>query len=321
MEKELKYKGHTITVKFPSGMFEYYSDKQGRFLKFDTLKAAKESITDESKKGKSVNESVKKITLSELKGIVRKLVMEQKSEYNEISDELFTKSVKTANEKGHSSQTKRLLDLGMRNLKRYDFGINGDTYIKDIHFKKDGGDDVLIIIVTTNSIYGTISYNIDKDNFDFDGDIHNKALGLFNEKGELLRKDANFLIRIARKFNPDTKYMVYTDFEKNIPNKKNVGLNSYLDIDKIKQNKFGKNDEISVKQFIENREEGFIKLVLSNNKKITYEADLDEFDLEGIEENGLIHRKDAFFLSKLAKKYNKETKYNTPTAFKLIDKY
>jgi hypothetical protein len=34
MANEIKYKGKTIEVKFPSGMFEYYSDKEGRFLKY-----------------------------------------------------------------------------------------------------------------------------------------------------------------------------------------------------------------------------------------------------------------------------------------------
>jgi hypothetical protein len=37
MDNEIKYKGKVITVKFPSGMFEYYSDKEGKFLKFDTV--------------------------------------------------------------------------------------------------------------------------------------------------------------------------------------------------------------------------------------------------------------------------------------------
>jgi hypothetical protein len=77
MNKEYKYKGKTIEVKFPSGMFEYYSDKEGRFLKFDTLKDAKESI---NKEGKSIDESIKpktqKIKLSELRQLVKEIIKE-----------------------------------------------------------------------------------------------------------------------------------------------------------------------------------------------------------------------------------------------------
>jgi hypothetical protein len=77
MNKEYKYKRKTIEVKFPSGMFEYYSDKEGRFLKFDTLKDAKESI---NKEGKSIDESIKpktqKIKLSELRQLVKEIIKE-----------------------------------------------------------------------------------------------------------------------------------------------------------------------------------------------------------------------------------------------------
>jgi hypothetical protein len=74
-EKEYKYKGKLITVKFPSGIFEYYSDKEGRFLKFDTLKGAKESI---NKEPKGIVESVKtkKIKLSELRTLVKDILKE-----------------------------------------------------------------------------------------------------------------------------------------------------------------------------------------------------------------------------------------------------
>jgi hypothetical protein len=73
MEKEIKYKGKTITIVKPSGMFEYYSDKQKRFLKFDDLGNAKASIDKE----KSINEAPKKkITLNEVKALVKQLVKE-----------------------------------------------------------------------------------------------------------------------------------------------------------------------------------------------------------------------------------------------------
>lgn len=195
MEKELKYKGHTITVKFPSGMFEYYSDKQGRFLKFDTLKAAKESITDESKKGKSVNESVKKITLSELKGIVRKLVMEQKSEYNEISDELFSNALKSANDKGMKKQRDRIFDLGMRKLKGYRFPDNENELVDNIEF--DGRQLNITIKNEELETYSTIYYNADHDLY---------MLDQYLRGSNIRRSVANFLSKIAKKLNPDTQY-------------------------------------------------------------------------------------------------------------------
>jgi len=86
MKNEIKYKGKTIEVKFPSGMFEYYSDKEGKFLKFDTLKAAKKSINKEPKR---VNESTKpktqKIKLSEVRQLVRKMLKEERDDIIEFT--------------------------------------------------------------------------------------------------------------------------------------------------------------------------------------------------------------------------------------------
>ena len=44
IKKEIKYLGKYIAVKFPSGYYEYYSDKQQRFLTFDCLTSCKRSI-------------------------------------------------------------------------------------------------------------------------------------------------------------------------------------------------------------------------------------------------------------------------------------
>jgi len=44
---EIKYKGVVIKVLQPSGYFEFYSDKEGRFLKFDELDSAKARIDSE----------------------------------------------------------------------------------------------------------------------------------------------------------------------------------------------------------------------------------------------------------------------------------
>ena len=51
---EIKYRGVSIKVLHPSGYFEFYSDKEGRFLKFDDLDSAKGRI--DSELGGSINE-------------------------------------------------------------------------------------------------------------------------------------------------------------------------------------------------------------------------------------------------------------------------
>ena len=47
MTDYIEHKGKGITILFPSGMYEYYSDTQERFLKFDDLEECKESIDNE----------------------------------------------------------------------------------------------------------------------------------------------------------------------------------------------------------------------------------------------------------------------------------
>lgn len=44
MKTELIYKGKLITKILPSGFYQYYSDKQKRFLTFDYLNDCKLSI-------------------------------------------------------------------------------------------------------------------------------------------------------------------------------------------------------------------------------------------------------------------------------------
>ena len=43
------YKGKSIQRLFSSGMFEFYSDKQRRFVKFDTLEECKAAIREDQK--------------------------------------------------------------------------------------------------------------------------------------------------------------------------------------------------------------------------------------------------------------------------------
>ena len=43
----MKYKDIFIRKIFPSGYYEYYSYKENRFLKFDTLLSLKENIKNE----------------------------------------------------------------------------------------------------------------------------------------------------------------------------------------------------------------------------------------------------------------------------------
>lgn len=45
---EIVYNGKLITKIMPSGMYEFYSDDKGRFLKFDNLDAAKNAIDTEN---------------------------------------------------------------------------------------------------------------------------------------------------------------------------------------------------------------------------------------------------------------------------------
>lgn len=104
MEKEIKHKGKVITKKTPSGMFEYYSDKQKRFLKFDTIELAKSSIDKEGKKDIKESVKTKKITLAELKSLVKNIVKEEQSKKsvikeNKISPQINDKITKIAQEK------------------------------------------------------------------------------------------------------------------------------------------------------------------------------------------------------------------------------
>ena len=74
MSKEIKYKDEFITV-LPSGWYEYYSDKQGRFLKFDTLTGAKRSIDKENyQQLESTQANTIKITERRLSEIIRESV-------------------------------------------------------------------------------------------------------------------------------------------------------------------------------------------------------------------------------------------------------
>lgn len=78
MEKELKYKGKLINKIKPSGMFEFRSEKEGKFLKFDTLQACKAAIDKELKSIKESKESLPKIKISELRELVKNILKEDK---------------------------------------------------------------------------------------------------------------------------------------------------------------------------------------------------------------------------------------------------
>lgn len=69
MEKEIKYKGKVITILFPSGYYQVYSDKEERFLKFDELDDAKALIDSEEgmKRGGGVGEYDKGVVLVKTK--------------------------------------------------------------------------------------------------------------------------------------------------------------------------------------------------------------------------------------------------------------
>jgi len=72
MEREIKYKGKTISKLSPSGMYEFYSDKQGRFIKSDNLGYVKLAISNEMKKfakGSNVDSENAEMVLNENKQI------------------------------------------------------------------------------------------------------------------------------------------------------------------------------------------------------------------------------------------------------------
>ncbi|MFA5067971.1 MAG: hypothetical protein WC466_08085 [Candidatus Izemoplasmatales bacterium] len=75
MQKEIIYKGKTITKLFPSGFYEFYSEEEKRFLKFDNLINAKKQIDKEMKK-EGVSRA-KKLTLNELRSLVKKIIKEE----------------------------------------------------------------------------------------------------------------------------------------------------------------------------------------------------------------------------------------------------
>jgi hypothetical protein len=49
MKKEIIYKGVLITRAFPSGFFQYYSEKHNRFMTYDFLESCKQGIDSELK--------------------------------------------------------------------------------------------------------------------------------------------------------------------------------------------------------------------------------------------------------------------------------
>ena len=51
-ENEFVYRGVLVTRQFPSGMYEFYSDKKGQFIKADTLQGIKKEIQEEKTWGK-----------------------------------------------------------------------------------------------------------------------------------------------------------------------------------------------------------------------------------------------------------------------------
>jgi hypothetical protein len=51
---EIVHNGKLITKLTPSGMYEFYSDEKGRFLKFDNLNAAKNAIDTENSLGENI---------------------------------------------------------------------------------------------------------------------------------------------------------------------------------------------------------------------------------------------------------------------------
>lgn len=96
MEKEINYKGITITKLHPSGMYEFYCDSEKRFLKFDDLQNAKDKIDKE--KTMDLKEYINK----EVKKFHKKTVLE--SELESINNKLsILKEEEAVEEKSYES--------------------------------------------------------------------------------------------------------------------------------------------------------------------------------------------------------------------------
>jgi hypothetical protein len=63
-DKEIKYKGKTIKKLHPSGHFEFYSDNDKRFLKFDDLESAKKKIDSLQKKINENRRNIKTVKIT-----------------------------------------------------------------------------------------------------------------------------------------------------------------------------------------------------------------------------------------------------------------
>jgi Holliday junction resolvase RusA-like endonuclease len=103
MEKEINYKGITITKLHPSGMYEFYCDSEKRFLKFDDLQKAKDKINKEEKPKtmdlkQYISEEVKKfhkktMLESELEFVNKKLNLLKEAEGENVEEKSYESNV------------------------------------------------------------------------------------------------------------------------------------------------------------------------------------------------------------------------------------
>jgi hypothetical protein len=143
--------------------------------------------------------ATKKITLTEFKDLVKKIIKEE-YKLNEISSDTFNTAIEKSKERGTDGRTQKLGSLYFNKFvgKPLMGGvIHGITVIST---KQDNDKNVLIQVEKNvlrqsgiTKKLNNYTYNVDSDEFNL-GDI------------EIERKDAVILSKIAQHINPDTKY-------------------------------------------------------------------------------------------------------------------
>jgi hypothetical protein len=136
-----------------------------------------------------------------IKTTIREFLNEQK--LNEISTDIFKSAINVSRERGTDKRTYKLGELYLNQFMGKNL-IGGE--ITNIGtFAPQQGNYRAVAIEVTKSVYQDSGYNKGENKlvkkyiyYDIDKDIY--------DVGEIDRKDAVVLSKIAQKINPDTKY-------------------------------------------------------------------------------------------------------------------
>lgn len=136
-----------------------------------------------------------------IKIIIREFLTEQK--INEISPDLFKSAINVSKERGTDRRTYKLGELYLNQFMNKNL-IGGKITNIGVHNPQQGNYRNVVIEVT-KSVYQDSGYNkgenkLIKDYIYYDIDKD------FYEVGEIDRKDAVVLSKIAQHINPSTKY-------------------------------------------------------------------------------------------------------------------